>query len=99
MMGVVLRPRTGVPRVLRATRYSLRRRRIRIACDYDGNHYYYYYYSLFSEWKGDDCLQFNDGNHFGGCVDDVDGVVILIILLSGQRKSEKGDSFPIEKRI
>ena len=44
-------------------------------------------------------MQFNDGNHFGGCVDDVDGVVILTILLLGQRKSEKGDSFPIEKRI
>ena len=36
-------------------------------------------------------MQFNDGNHFGGCVDDVDGVVILTILLLGQRKSEKGD--------
>ena len=38
-----------------------------------------------------------DGNDFGGCVDDVDGVVILSILLSGQNENE--DSFPIEKRI
>ena len=53
-----------------------------------------YYYSL----RGRMVIACSyDGSHFGGCVDDVDGVVILTILLLGQRKSEKGDSFPIEK--
>ena len=55
-----------------------------------------YYYSL----RGRMMIACSyDGSHFGGCVDDVDGVVILGILLSGQRKSEKDDSFPIEKII
>ena len=40
-----------------------------------------------------------DGSHFWWFVDDVDGVVVLSKLLSGQRKMKKEDSFPIEKRI
>ena len=72
---------------------------ILIACDYDGNHHYYYYLLLSSEGEEDDCLLFYDGNHFGGCVDDVDGVVILSILLSGQRKMNRRTAFRLKKRI
>ena len=40
-----------------------------------------------------------DGSHFGGCVDDVDGVVILRILLSGQRKMKRMTAFPLKKEF
>ena len=55
-----------------------------------------YYYSL----RGRMVIACSyDGSHFGGCVDDVDGVVILRILLSGQRKMKRMTAFPLKKEF
>ena len=87
--------------------YSLKGR-VMIACSYDGNHffacdyhdnnYYCFYLLLFSE--GGIVIAFSyDGNDFGGCVDDVDGEVILRILLSGQRKMNRRTAFRLKNEF